>query len=71
MDGATQIMAILLATAIANVAFAALLWRRHGFIRQVMVLLVLSAVLLFNAVLWKVRHGGATGWDSAVASSPR
>ena len=70
MSDTAKILAILVGTALANALFAGWLWRRHGMIGPVRVLLVLAAVLLVNAALWMVRAddgaapASAAAWDS-------
>jgi ABC-type enterochelin transport system permease subunit len=68
MSDKDQILLIVAATVVANVAFAAWLMHRHGFIRQVRTLVVLTVVLVGYATVWAIRTGDSSASDGHAAS---
>lgn len=46
------VLSILMLAAIALVAGAAALWRRPGFRKQAVLMLVLAAVMIVNVAIW-------------------
>ena len=68
MSDKDQILLIVAATVVANVAFAAWLMHRHGFIRQVRTLVVLTVVLVGYATVWAIRTGDSSAPAGQAAS---
>ncbi|MGN6500879.1 MAG: hypothetical protein ACTHKM_12120 [Tsuneonella sp.] len=54
----STVLSILMLAALALVAGAVYLWRREGFRRQAVLMLVLAAIALANVAIWTLPGAG-------------
>jgi len=58
------ILSLVTLTAVALVAGAIVLWRRHGAGRQVWLMLLLALVMIANVLVWALPGPGAVTGDA-------